>query len=302
MLQAKRVYDLINTELPVNPMWIEGGILPKSGLLLFGGLSKIGKSFLSLNLARALVSGEPLYDNPEFKTHPARVTLIEHELGELTFQQRVTNIMRNAQGDWYDDFYYFSKEHDIDCVTPKGQKLIREAVDLTQPDVLILDPISKMLAGAQENDNSVIGEVFSFFDSLISYGRPWGMSLVIIHHFKKPPDNEFGKKGFDDLDAANFRGSSRFISDPDTLFTVAQRKMLPLPHKSWNMDCRFVLRHGEGCPDFTMTFNERRDCRIRWKGFVEKEKEGLPGLGQQSAFPKAAEAPTGEGLRLYKRV
>jgi RecA-family ATPase len=38
--------QLYNEPLPENPCWIGGGVLPKGGILLLGGLAKIGKTFV----------------------------------------------------------------------------------------------------------------------------------------------------------------------------------------------------------------------------------------------------------------
>lgn len=294
--------DLLTKTIPPQPMWISRGILPKSGIMVFGGLPKAGKSFLTLNLSRALALGEPLFCNPDFQAQQARVVLVEHELGEYGLQKRVLPIFKDVHPSRLgDNFLYFSKEHGLEWSSSQGQRFFHNVVKETQPDVLVLDPIGKMFSG-NENDNSEIGALFAQLDELVAFGRPWGMSIVLVHHFKKPPENELGRKGFDDLDPLNFRGSSRWYADPDTLLTLARRKKFPFPYEAWHLDCRFTFRQDEGIDDFTLSVNEHNDGRVRWKGFVEKAGAGLPTLGQQFAFPKAAEAPTGEGLRLYKRV
>lgn len=298
--------DLLVKEIPPQPMWISKGILPKSGIMVFGGLPKAGKSFLTLNLSRALALGEPLFNNPDFHTQQARVVLVEHELGEYGLQKRVLPIFKDVDPSRLgDNFVYFSKEHSLEWSTPQGKRFFHSIVETTQPEVLVLDPIGKMFSG-NENDNSEIGALFAQLDELVSLGRPWGMSIVLVHHFKKPPENEMGRKGFDDLDPLNFRGSSRWYADPDTLLTLARRKKFPLPYEAWNLDCRFTFRQDEGMDDFTLSVNEHNDGRVRWKGLVEKAGGGLPALKQQGGFPQQeAVVPAmaeGSRLKLFRRV
>lgn len=287
-------------------MWISKGILPKSGIMVFGGLPKAGKSFMSLGLARSLALGEPLFGNPEFHCQQARVVFVEHELGEFGLQKRALRIFDDVAPERLgDNFLYYSKEHSLEWSTSHGQQLFKSIVKETQPEVLILDPVGKMFSG-NENDNSEVGALFAQWDELVEFGRPWGMSIVVVHHFKKPPDNEMGRKGFDDLDPMNFRGSSRWYADPDTLLTLARRLDLPVPYEAWNLDCRFVFRQDEGIDDFTVTVNERNDLKVRWRDFVEKKKTGLPALKQQGGFPQqevvVPAMAEGSGLKLFKRV
>jgi RecA-family ATPase len=88
-IKPARIYDLITRELENVPCWVGGNLLPKRGVLLFGGLEKIGKSFIGLEVARALSTGTPLFGYPDFVVEEkARVLLVEMEVGEYGLQDR----------------------------------------------------------------------------------------------------------------------------------------------------------------------------------------------------------------------
>ena len=92
------VNDLILTPPVPQPMWVEPAILPKGGLLLFGGESKIGKSFLVLEMMRALATGEDMFGNPQFVIpERAKVVLIEQELGDYILRGRAVEVFKEAE-------------------------------------------------------------------------------------------------------------------------------------------------------------------------------------------------------------
>ena len=79
-------------------MWVEPAISPKGGLLLFGGESKIGKSFLVLEMMRALATGEDMFGNPQFVIpERAKVVLIEQELGDYILRGRAVEVFKEAK-------------------------------------------------------------------------------------------------------------------------------------------------------------------------------------------------------------
>ena len=85
-----------------------------------------------------------------------------------------------------------------------------------KPDVLIADPIYKMMSGS-ENDARDVTDLTDRFDTLIA---DYGISLIFTHQSRK---QQFGKDGAVDTGEAEIRGSTALLQWVDTIMGV--RKM-----------------------------------------------------------------------------
>ncbi len=247
--------SLLDKEILTSPWYISGNILPKGGTLLFGGHSKIGKSFLALNMARNLVLGEQLYDCPFVKCEPCKVLLVEQEIGERGLQKRGSTIFYNTDLEKVkDSFSYLTKESKLLLNTKDGIAILEDAISEFEPNVLILDPIGKMHT-YDENSAKDIGELFNTFEHFKKINPKQELAVVLSHHMKKPPQGDYAKD-YDALDAHNYRGSVRWFSDPDTIITGKREQGLEKDWESWNIRLRYKLRQEESPDDMIVSFNE----------------------------------------------
>lgn len=279
---SKSFISLLDKKIPKVPCYISGNILPKNGTLLFGGNSKIGKSFLALNMARSLALGENLYHSDHIKCEECSVQLIEQEIGEDGLQVRGGKIFDNCDRDKVDrNFQYNTKLSDLILNKPLGQKILYDIVEETKPNVLILDPIGKMHT-CDENSASEIGALFTFFDRLKKINPEKEMAVVLTHHFKKL-NKEFVKSADDNLDPHNFRGSNRWFSDPDTIITVQKVRDHEEVndyerYKWWEIRCRFNLRQDETPDDMMFSVNKEQfrdykgDCQVRYEYSIDDDR------------------------------
>ena len=230
-----------------------------------------------IEMARGLALGEAPFDCPLFTVpRPASVLLVEHELKPYGLQKR----LKKAMGDLSEErlrkmeFNAISGEHTINFSSDEGRKLLEKVVKDYRPEILMLDPISKM-HNFDENSNTEIGKMYSYLDSLIDQGKGWGMSIIMSHHFGKPPTIKSDREV---LDAYNFRGAAKFKDDPDVLITAVRTCFLGTPHVSWRLRTRWVTRHDESPPDIFLNVNENNDLRVKYHG-TEAVMGGLPPAG-----------------------
>jgi RecA-family ATPase len=265
-IRAESFDDLLTRTLTAEPAWIEPSILPKRGKLLFGGHAKIGKSFVMLDLARALAAGEAPFANPIlYVPKPVRVLLIEKELGLIELQKRGAAVMDDVPRMLRrENLFYVSQEPLLKLDTRQGYETILRLVEEIKPNVLLLDPIGKM-HNMDENSNTDISKLFEKLEGLMKAGRDQDMSLVISHHFAKP---KMGPDAMDPLSPYNFRGASKWFDDPDTLVTMHKGQEHRSPHKWWTLKTRFETRRGEPPEDMNLSVNEHDDFRVRFKNLV----------------------------------
>lgn len=147
-------------------------ILPKRGKAVVYAPTKSGKSWLCLTLARSVIEGEPFLGLP---TQRGRVLYIQFELGEEVLQERLLNT-----GQLYDNFFV-GTSFDIKLDTTAGQKRIHKAIDVVEPDLLIIDPLYKGMSGDENEKQDMMG-VLDFLDELIDAYR---CSIFMVHHSGK---------------------------------------------------------------------------------------------------------------------
>lgn len=284
--RPERLADLLARELPPNPAYIEPKVLTKGGTLLLGGAPKVGKSFIALDFARTLTTGGNLFLSPTiYAPEPVKVLLIEQEVGMEGLQDRGRGVFKHEKIELYGDrMWYVSKEPDLLLDTSVGKKLLYDLVAEVRPNVLILDPLGQMHT-ADENDAAAMAKLFNYLDALKKDFAEDNLSIVMSHHFRKPP---IEKKGWDPLDPNNYRGSGRFFGNPDTIMTNDRfEELRGMSWKAWKLRCRFVLRHGSGPDDFTVVVQQNNDHRVIFERELKeaqkldrdtaaKNEEGLP--------------------------
>ncbi len=271
IINPSRLTDLINRPAVTYPSWIEPVVLPKGGLLVFGGHSKIGKSFQALEMTRALATGSNLFGYGGFKAQECRVLYLEREIGEFGLQTRSREVFRGEDlSRIADNVWYVSQDPDLNLDTHSGINRIGEHIDSTGANVLILDPVSHMFS-VDENDATAMSKVFNNVEQLRKMFRGQGLSVVMAHHFGKPPNGKFAD-GYDHLSFHNFRGSSKFFSAPDTLCTSWRAEELNLGWEAWRLKTRWICRQGESPPEMYLNVNANRDLRVVWERNVAENR------------------------------
>jgi RecA-family ATPase len=279
-IKPSRVYDLMTRELEKTPAWIGENLLPKGGILLFGGLEKIGKSIIGLELSRAMTTQTPLFGYPEFYVNErARVLLVDMEVGEHGLQDRTRLVFGKENPEVFGDFFwYVSKEAELQLDSKEGLEALTSVIDLVQPNILILDPIGN-LHGWNEDKNTEIEQLFRVLQSLISAYRHNDMSVVVAHHFGKSATYKDAKIEVDPLERRHFRGAGKWLAGPDTLVTVHRSR--ELTKDSWELKTRTITRHGSPPPEMTLVVNRNNDLRVKF----EHEKGMIAPLAKPGPKP-----------------
>ncbi|XUX01191.1 MAG: AAA family ATPase [Dehalogenimonas sp.] len=169
----------INLELPEVPFYIDGW-LPRPGRLEIYAPAKTGKTFLALQLARCLGSGE---DFLGIKTHKARVLYLQFELGLAALQQRMISTGKDYENVWVGTTFSMSLD------TDEGRKELLDAMEAVEPEVLILDPLYKIMNG-DENSVQDVKVITNFLDAVMAN---YNCAVVFIHHSGK--DSSKGGRG-----------------------------------------------------------------------------------------------------------
>jgi hypothetical protein len=179
-----RLSELAN--LPT-PEYLVDGVLPAAGNGVLYGLSGTGKSFLALDWALSLASGQVAWMGRAIKPGPVAYLAAE---GQAGLSQRIRAWMHANQVTEEPDLYIIPDAVQLLDLLD-GQALldaIRGRVE-ANPVLIVLDTLAKCMAGGDENSTQDMGLVMASQDYLRT---KTGALVLFIHHPMKHGELERG--------------------------------------------------------------------------------------------------------------
>jgi len=222
-----------DTELPVvraaqlvdgdpEPAWLFEGLWAESGVGLIGGHPKVGKTWLSLQMATSLASGRPCLDVYDVK-RPGPVLLYMAEDAASVVKQRLTAICRHRQLDLASLPIYVITADRLRLDHPDDQQRLRRTIERLRPRMLVLDPLVR-LHTLNENSAGEISALLAYFRQL---QRALDCAIVLTHHSRK--------NGSSSRPGQALRGSGDLYAFGDSylyLQRVRERLVLTFEHRA----------------------------------------------------------------------
>lgn len=171
---------LLDKDIP--PLqWIVERILPE-GLILFGGKSKRGKSWLALDIAMSVAAGRCALQNPDFAVRkPRKVLYIALEDGKRRIQHRLRAIQPNIA---HLDNLMFA--YDFPLLTEGGIALLHQYITEDGFELIIIDVLAKVEGGSKSGKSEkAYQEVYDLFAPLIALKNAHQFSLLMLTHLRK---------------------------------------------------------------------------------------------------------------------
>lgn len=233
---------------PVGSLWGQG-LLPKRGLTLVHGPSKIGKSMLSLNLGLAGARGDAEflgYEIPE----PFTTFIFQGEIHLRGMHERAVKMKERMVAG-----RAFTEEHlnRIVINEERGRTLADDeffdefaaTVRWLKPGLIVVDPLAHCLT-TDENSNTEVGRMLMKLGELRD--DP-GAAIILVHHDSKMSEATRGRPG-----RQRARGADRLNADPDAIISLGDLgKLKGVGPKS---RLEFDLRHGRSVLPFPVVLNE----------------------------------------------
>lgn len=247
-------------------MLIQRGVLPLAGKAIIGGLPKSNKSFIALNIIKALAQGTPLFGAYYSEgvpvlgvTKPCKVLYMEQEIGADGLRERLLGMSHGE----IENLPIFIKTRDtkLRLDSDEGQAAIRKELDEVKPDVLVLDPLAKFHV-QDENSAQFMGAIMRVGDKFI---EDYGCAIIYIHHTGKPsddPEKERGRRGGNRL-----RGSSAVFADVDTFIEVSNISGEQVSEPVLKLG--FEIRRGKPLPAILVRRREDGNCIYHGESFVD---------------------------------
>jgi len=282
MLSAKNLMQLDLPELE----YIVFPFISVQSLIMVYAKRGIGKTWFSLQLAISVALGKPFFawDVPK----PRSVLFIDGEMPLSSLQYRLKylcvdkfpellNILpseilwRNGQSlNLNDEADLIAIDRFLDKLKSTGQA----------PELIVIDNLSSMTAGTDENGNSEMDAVLRWQLKL----RSQGYSVLIVHHAGKNGDQRGGSRREDFLDtsikltvASNPAGEGKEIGACFNIEFVKTRGLRPNPDalkvELWQDEQGFAKWKTEGAdilPAYYETLRLIRDCEPKTQAEIAK--------------------------------
>lgn len=169
------------------------GLLELSAMSVLYGDSNVGKTFVALGMAHSIATGQPYGGLPT--TH-GRVAYIAAE-GGRGIRKRIAALKATQPTTGADpDFFLLVSPVDLRRPDADLKPLIEALTDL-DPALVVLDTLSRVMAGGDENSSVDMGALVKHFDALRAATNA---HLMVIHHTGK--DKAKGARGHSLLRAA----------------------------------------------------------------------------------------------------
>jgi hypothetical protein len=193
--------------------WLVEQIAPRPGLVLWAGIPGIGKTWLVLDTALAVATGQKWLNKFEIQTGP--VLLILEEEDQSAVLERLDALYTRyglSQANEAAIPIHLLIQQNVNLIEggELNPELMRHVLEI-QPVLIVLDPFRRV-HGLNENDSQEMSHVLSLLRRL-SHATDKACTIYLIHHLRKRSD------GVEDaLD--RLRGSSDIPASADSVLEV----------------------------------------------------------------------------------
>lgn len=208
--------DVIDENLqPLDPEIIAGTLRCGHIMVLTGG-SKASKSFLLIELALAVASGGAWLGR---QCKQGRVLYVNMEINRISVQHRFQKIKDAAKIETRDIAGQLEEWtlRGTGATLPQIVKSIERKAKWRKYDMIILDPVYKLLGDLDENASGDVGQLFTMFDRIATVT---GAAVVVCHHHAKG-----GQAARSPIDRGS--GSGTFARSPDALVDMIELETTP---------------------------------------------------------------------------
>lgn len=157
--------------------------LRRGSVALLHAQPKTGKTYLALNIALAVTTGDALLGwKPDRPGKSRRVLYIDAEMPLWLMQKRLKQLQCDEDNH---DIHILSREQVIaanygmpDLGSAKGQDELNTFIDHMDPDLIVLDSLSALIRSGTENER----ESWLPIEAWLQRQRALGRAVLMVHH------------------------------------------------------------------------------------------------------------------------
>ena len=257
------------------PSFVVDGLIP-TGLTLFCGSQKIGKSWLMLKLCLCVSQGIPLWDMP---TQEGDVLYLCLEDTFCRIQDRLFRLTDEASGRLH---FAVASDKLSDGLIVQLEDYLKEYPDSR---LIVIDTLQKIRTASKDNAYaSDYGDISLIKD----FADRHSLAVVVVHHIRKQNDSDVFNK---------VSGTTGLTGSADATFVLEQESRVS------NAAKLYVTGRDTPYQEFTLRF---RDCSwelVERKEQEQIERESIPDiLFRLVKFMQGREEWTGTATELLEQM
>ena len=257
------------------PSFVVDGLIP-TGLTLFCGAQKIGKSWLMLKLCLCVSQGIPLWDMP---TQEGDVLYLCLEDTFCRIQDRLFRLTDEASGRLH---FAVASDKLSDGLIVQLEDYLKEYLDSR---LIVIDTLQKVRTASKDNAYaSDYGDISLIKD----FADRHSLAVIVVHHIRKQNDSDVFNK---------VSGTTGLTGSADATFVLEQES------RASNAAKLYVTGRDTPYQEFTLRF---RDCSwelVERKEQEQIERESIPDiLFRLMKFMQGREEWTGTATELLEQM
>ena len=257
------------------PSFVVDGLIP-TGLILFCGSQKIGKSWLMLKLCLCVSQGIPLWDMP---TREGDVLYLCLEDTFCRIQDRLFRLTDEASGRLH---FAVASDKLSDGLIVQLEDYLKEYPDSR---LIVIDTLQKVRTASKDNAYaSDYGDISLIKD----FADRHSLAVIVVHHIRKQNDSDVFNK---------VSGTTGLTGSADATFVLEQES------RASNAAKLYVTGRDTPYQEFTLRF---RDCSwelVERKEQEQIERESIPDiLFRLVKFMQGREEWTGTATELLEQM
>jgi len=218
--KSKELTAFLTEKFAYLPQMIGEGLLPRGGVMFLYGDEATWKSWLTLELAFAIIMEKPWL---LWATTPGRVLIANPEILEPQYQERLqayvskrgfVNGMRPPK-----DKLYLWTDLDVRLDQAYGLYQLEEEVKHSRADIVIVDGLYKVVSTDVTNG----GDARKLIDGIDRLRQKYGFSLVIVHHTRQGLYDSMEGRTVE-LGTSEMYGSSFYRDWADTIVRIRKEE------------------------------------------------------------------------------
>ena len=173
---------------PPHYKWLisDGLLIPGSRMVVYGPKKSWKSMLISIDLAFKLASGARWLD---FNTRQSSVLVLQFEIPMSAFKERVMKYVEH-QGLRPENLWFWHEKIEIGRGGEHSFNYLLEQIHKHKPDILIIDPLYKMIRGDISNNY----DMKCFTDSIDKLlEQTPQLAIIIVHHKTKGQYDAFGE-------------------------------------------------------------------------------------------------------------
>jgi putative DNA primase/helicase len=215
--------EFVDRELPERESVVDG-LLREESITAVNGYTGLGKTMISLAIANEVAWGGSV--GPWSVPDPRNVLYVDAEMVEQDLKQRVKSLNKGRQmGRQPGTLHIYSNSYaykiglrSADILNKKWRQSILDSVDDLDIGLLVLDNLSSLARGIDENDKAAFDPINEWLIQV----RNHGIAIMVLHHTGKNKSEQ--------------RGTSAHLDNLDTSLLIER----PRGYKD-NMGCRLLV-------------------------------------------------------------